>query len=206
MSNYGYPPPPYLPPTPPPKPSHRLRNAMIVVSAMIVTAGIAIAGVWVATRTGDGSRSEAASSPTTTDKSSTPDADLVEQKRRAADCRRDLGRWLRTLNDIDSRLSIGMSQSEYSAALGDVQIAYDRIDFDQIDVDCISEVGVPAENAFNQYVKANNRWDACIFDYDCDLDVDAMPKIQDRWARATLLLEKAGRNMETLGQTESSIS
>lgn len=208
--SYNYPPPaqPYPPPMPPPpKSSHRLRNTLLIVVSMLVVAGITAAGVLLATGDNNGDADAASPSPIDESLSVDAEAELLEQQRQlVADCRREVGAWLRTLHNVDSRLSIGMTQTEYSDALGEVQIAYDRLNLRRADVSCVSQVGIPAEKAFNQYVKANNRWSDCIVDLYCDLDADAMPAIQERWARATVLLDRADRNLRNLGQTGSSVS
>lgn len=169
---------------------------MIIVASTAAAVGIAIAGV-VANR--DDDTTSTSTAQTAASKETAADADFLEQQQKIAACRRDLGPLLRRLQNIDSRLAVGMNQDEYSNALGDVQVVYDRIDFDRTDIDCVTAVGVPAERAFNEYIRANTRWDNCIFDYSCDVETDVMSQIQEHWAKATQLLTRAERHLSNLG-------
>jgi hypothetical protein len=208
MSTSHYYPAPPPPPEPPKR--HGLRNALIVVAVLAVVGGIVVAAVLLGTRgsdvDGDASTAESTAASTSDDESAS--AELLEQQREEAiaACERHLGPLLQKLHNIDSRLTIGMTQSEYSTALGDAQIVYDRIRFAAMELDCVSAVGVPAENAFNLYIRANNTWSDCIADLYCDIDADAMPQIQERWTKATVLLAKADRGLRNLAAADESIS
>lgn len=136
---------------------------------------------------------------------STVDAEAVEAERAreaAAQCRRQLGGMMRELQEIDSRLNVGLSQAEFSTAVGDAQIAYDRIIWDHVNGACLTDVALPLEGAINRYLRANTQWDDCIWDYDCDLDsID--PKLQLKWLAASRQINRAEQGLRRIANSDS---
>ncbi len=101
----------------------------------------------------------------------------------AASCRQQVGGLVRTLRDTSSRLDVGMSFADYSDQVGEISIAYNRIPFGRMDIECTMGAGISAEKAFNSYNKAYNAWNDCISDLYCDMDsVD--PDLQKNWSKA----------------------
>lgn len=89
--------------------------------------------------------------------------------------------------ELDSRLHIGLSYDEYTDKVGDLKVAYDQVDFDSADadqLDCLTAVGLPAEQALNQYTRAASAWSKCFDDVDCSND-SVKPTWQRHWAQAT---------------------
>ena len=105
------------------------------------------------------------------------------------------------LRELDSRLGVGLSYARYGDELGDARVVYDRVDADEVDNlgDCLTDVGVPAEKAFNEYVKAANTWGKCFDDFDCSND-SIRPALQRRWSRASDKVDEAKRG---LGEMEA---
>lgn len=94
------------------------------------------------------------------------------------------------LSSLDSRLSVGMNFENYSQRVGDVRVAYDRIDFDSLDEACIGGPGVQLEKALNSYTRAYRVWNTCIEDVNCSTDsIDKL--LQQHWARATRQIKNA---------------
>jgi hypothetical protein len=94
------------------------------------------------------------------------------------------------LEDLHSRLGIGLSFQDYSDRVGDVKVAYDSVPFNQLSVACTSGVGVPAEAALNAYIRAYNTWNDCISDDYCSTDsIDS--QLQGPWSSATLKITRA---------------
>lgn len=119
-----------------------------------------------------------------TDSGSTTEFDV-------AACEEELGDLMDALGEINSRLDIGMALSEYGERVGDVIVAYDQVDVGDLEEGCRTEVAVPAEDALQEYIVAQQRWNRCIFDQaDCELS-DIEVKLQDRWTAAALQLEVA---------------
>lgn len=117
----------------------------------------------------------------------------------AAKCESQLADFLSALRELDSRLDVGLTYVEYSAQVGDVNVAYDQIPFDQLGTDCTIEAGVPSEDALNSYAKAVNIWDKCVSDFGCDTDtID--PELQAKWLDASTKLSEAERGLNALAQ------
>jgi hypothetical protein len=114
-------------------------------------------------------------------------------------CQRGLGTFLRQLHDLDSRLSVGLVERDYSNFVANIRVVYDRIKFDSLDSQCALRVGIPAEAALNRYLEALRIWDACIQDINCDTD-SITPKLQAKWSRATKSIRAADAGMRKLLQ------
>jgi hypothetical protein len=99
-------------------------------------------------------------------------------------------RFVDELQELDSRLDVGLTFAAYGEKVGDASVAYDRIPFKKLDFDCTLEVGVPAEKALNLYIEANNIWNDCVSDIYCSND-SITPKLQRKWAQATRKIRQA---------------
>jgi hypothetical protein len=126
------------------------------------------------------------------------EAAAAEAEAAADACRRQVGGLQRALEELDSRLTVGLAYDEYSTQVGDAQVAYDRIPIGKLEQDCLFDVGLHLENAMNAYVKADNTWNDCIIDFGCDVDsID--PELQERWAEATREIDKAKSGLVAIG-------
>jgi hypothetical protein len=105
------------------------------------------------------------------------------------DCRSVIGPFVDALFELDSRLNVGMSFSEYSDKVAAARVTYDRIHIDQLDAACLESVGAPAEAAFNNYIYAYRIWNACMDKLACTLG-SIRPKLQAYWAKATGQIDK----------------
>jgi hypothetical protein len=115
-------------------------------------------------------------------------------------CEDDAGKLVDALSELNSRLNIGLSYDEYGDKVADVRVAYDDVGFsdaDPEDLDCISEVGIPAEKALNTYASAYRTWNKCFESFSCDND-DITPVLQRRWSRATIQVDQAKSGMALL--------
>jgi len=114
-------------------------------------------------------------------------------------CRETLKPLQEALGELDSRLSIGLNYGDYGTRVADVQVVYDRLDWDALseDIDCVGDVGLPLERAFNQHIRAQNTWSECFDDWECDND-SISPKLQGHWAKASRGVEKSIRNLEKM--------
>jgi hypothetical protein len=112
----------------------------------------------------------------------------------SAECVEELQGLLDELTDLNSRLGVGLNFSAYSERVGDVRVEYDRVDFEDLDPLCITEIGVPLEDAMNAYVEAYTAWNDCIGDTDCEND-SVTPTLQKHWAEATEFLDAAERGL-----------
>ena len=191
-------PPP--PPSPPEPPARRRTPWWVFVVVALLATLVLLAGIIVVRSSDD----EAAqpiptvtsppSVPSPTDSPTTESAPDVEIDDAGTVCERHVGRFLRALEELDSRLSVGLTFEQYTQQVADVRVEYDRVPFKRIDVSCTLAVGVPAENALNLYVKANNTWNRCIGNFGCDIDgID--PTLQRDWRKASREIRKARRGL-----------
>jgi hypothetical protein len=107
-----------------------------------------------------------------------------------ADCADQLGDLVAALEELDGRLDVGLNFQAYSERAGDASVAYQRIDIEDLGPNCLERVGAPAEDALNSYISANNTWNDCIQDVDCDND-SITPDLQAEWANASESIEEA---------------
>jgi hypothetical protein len=101
----------------------------------------------------------------------------------ATGCQQDLGGMLRALRNTGSRLDVGLTFADYSTQVGQISVAYDRIPFKRMDIECIAPAGVKAEKAFGSYSDAYDKWNDCIGDLYCDMD-SIESDLQDKWSQA----------------------
>ena len=116
-----------------------------------------------------------------------------------AKCRQQTGGLMRSLQELDSRLSVGLVYQEYSTQVGDARVAYDRVSIGALDPECLTEVAIHLESAMNAYVKADNIWNNCITDLYCDND-SIKPDLQAKWSEATSLIGKAESGLSSLSK------
>ena len=89
-----------------------------------------------------------------------------------------------------------MNYDEYGQFLSDARVTYDRAFtqdvIDEMDPNCLAEVAVPLENAFQSYVNVHGIWGDCIKDYDCVFsEGQTNTKAQRGWVRAGTQTSKA---------------
>ncbi|HEX5621956.1 MAG TPA: hypothetical protein VFX51_26250 [Solirubrobacteraceae bacterium] len=129
---------------------------------------------------------------------------VADDAQAAADaCQGQMNRLLQRTRALDSRLDIGLTYDEYGDKVADLKVAYDNIDFDVSGDDgsftCLSSVGVPLENALNQYVSAYRTWNTCFDDLDCDTD-SISPDLQAKWSKATRNVSRASAGLKKLNR------
>lgn len=129
------------------------------------------------------------------------EAELAEAKSEMAKCTRQLGGLMEALQELDSRLAVGLNFENYGRQLGNARVAYDRVPFGGLSLDCLS-IGADLESALNRYAKAGGAWGDCIQDLGCDMDqVD--PELQAQWSSAGSKVENAEVGIRRLGRPAS---
>lgn len=114
------------------------------------------------------------------------------------ECQSDLGEFVGRLRDLDGHVAAGQSFSEYASELADARAAYERVPLRRIrDARCLAGVGIPAETAFNEHVRAANAWHRCLITLGCRV-ASIRPALQRRWAKASRLAAGARKNLELL--------
>jgi hypothetical protein len=170
------------------------RAALIIVPALAIAgAGVAIALV------ASPSSSQEHAAPTHT---ATVDTAALAAHEKYLKCKQEVAPLMNQLHEIDSRLDVGLNYDEYTNKVGDVRVAYDRVSGAIGGPECLAGVGIPAENALNQYVKASNIWGDCFDNVDCDTD-SIQPSLQAHWTQASLAIERADRGLKRIDSATS---
>jgi hypothetical protein len=104
------------------------------------------------------------------------------------------------LQQIDSRLNVGLSFAEYTDYVGDAQVEYDRTDWDDGELSCTLKVGIALEDALKQYFKAYSKWDQCMDDYACEVEGSVLAGIRKHWSEATERLQYADKKLDNARQ------
>ena len=126
----------------------------------------------------------------------------VKRKATAAytECQSDLGEFVGRLRDLDGHAAAGVSFSEYASELTDARAVYEHVPLRRIkDAQCLGGVGLPAENAFNEHVKAARVWHRCLVSPGCRV-ASIRPALRRRWAKASRLSAGAQKNLDLLRQ------
>ena len=102
-----------------------------------------------------------------------------------------------SLDNLNSRLDVGIKPDDYSSRLGDISVAYNKISWDETPNQyCLKSVGIPLESAYRDFAAAGNTWNDCITDYNCDVEKDKLPSMQKKWTHAGKLMEKSKTALE----------
>ena len=135
--------------------------------------------------------------------------DVAEHNYRAAhakaaaayvSCQTDLGSLVDRLSELTDRVRLGLNYAEYASKLEDVKVAYDEVPFKRLrSPRCVGQVGIPAETAFNEHIRASNLWGTCVRDIACST-ASIRARLRRRWARAATLTHRARTNLEAMRQ------
>jgi hypothetical protein len=162
----------------------RTRTAVVVAvtAAVVLAAGIGAAVVM----SGDDSTDSAA--PVTV-----PVRPFVLPTTTIPDCS-SVQRLVTVLQDVDSKLTVGITYDEYRVANQSVQVAYDAIDFKGLARGCL-DAGVAAEDALNLHRQALTSWKACLDDaLRCPINSSKAER-QRLWSEAGDKLDDAKREL-----------
>jgi len=116
-------------------------------------------------------------------------------------CVAQLQPFIDALNQVNSRLEVGLNYSDYGDRLGDAQVAYDKIQVDglaDISPKCL-DAAAKLEHSYNEFLKVKNVWSACIDDYACDFSKGtANDQAQQGWQKAGQALKNGTSEVEGL--------
>jgi hypothetical protein len=99
-------------------------------------------------------------------------------------CSSQIGHFVSALDDLNSRLDVGLTFSDYSTHVGNVRVAYDNVTWSAVPRGGCLSAGVNGENALNDYAASYNTWNNCISDINCSTDT-VKPQLQAKWALAS---------------------
>jgi hypothetical protein len=125
-------------------------------------------------------------------------AELAAARATYKTCSDQLNPLVTALSNIDARLDVGLSQGELSNMLGRASIAYNRIDIESLGQGNCLTAGARLETAFNRYNSTVSTWEDCIYDYSCDVDRDILPGMQQKWSKASGLIDQSETLLATL--------
>ena len=80
----------------------------------------------------------------------------------AQTCDTQMSPLLKTLSDLDARLGVGLTESDYGDEVGKVAVDYEGINIDAIQGVCLFSVGVVAEKAVNLHYNTYDLWNGCM--------------------------------------------
>ena len=91
--------------------------------------------------------------------------------------------------DLDSRLNVGLVETDYSTRVGDVRVAYDAAGrAGPFEAGACFEAAEKLQSVLNEYTAALSIWTACIGNVGCTLD-SIKAQLQTHWAQASSLLD-----------------
>ena len=143
----------------------------------------------------EASKSAEAEAELEAEKEAEKDAEKEAAQDALDECEGQMGGLLEALKQIDGRLDVGLTNADLTSRLGDVAVTYNDIPFKKLSVECIQKVGVPLENAYNEYSKSVTKWDACIDDYSCSVEGAKLAELQGHWSKASKQVDQAKRGL-----------
>jgi hypothetical protein len=157
-------------------------------------AGCAFVAVLLLGGCGGGVSSTSAKTGTTVTSraiTTTPQKPVPKQGKPAAGpCQIQAGSFVASMDSLRRRLAAGLTYDQYVAEVQGIRSTYKKIPIDQVEIDCLSAVGTPAEKAFNRYIEAANDWGECVSEAGCS-SATVEPVLQRRWRIASHFLSEA---------------
>ena len=68
---------------------------------------------------------------------------------------------VRALTAMEAEVQTGVSYGQYENLLVKVRTAYNRLPTNSVSIACLNAVGIPAEQAMNNFIRASNSWAGC---------------------------------------------
>lgn len=109
-------------------------------------------------------------------------------------CQTQLGSFVASMDSLRRRLAVGVTFDQYLAEVRGIRSTYEKIPIDQVEIDCLSAVGTPSEQAFNRYIEAADDWGECVSEAGCS-SATVEPVLQRRWRIASHFLSEADEGL-----------
>jgi hypothetical protein len=113
-----------------------------------------------------------------------------------ADCLTMIGPFADAMQEIDSRLDVGLSEQDFVQKVGTAKVRHDRIDAKALSGACL-DAGVSYETALNHYIEAASKWSNCVSSYSCTFK-KINGYMQSQWLAASSKIEKAKAAVDKL--------
>ena len=105
-------------------------------------------------------------------------------------CQAQVGSFVGSMDGLRRRLAVGVTYDQYVAEVRGIRSTYGKIPIRRLQVDCLSLVATPAEQAFNRYIEGANDWGECVSELGCGTG-EIEPVLQRRWRIASHFLAEA---------------
>lgn len=185
-------------------PSRPARRAATLIGATLVATTLALSGCGSPSPE-EQARAKAAAEAARERKEAEIERLAKEAARTREDaCRSGLGKLLTSASELNSRLKVGLNYSEYFDQVADLRVAYDSSNFDDLELPCMTGVGVRLERALNEFAGAARSWQRCMDDYGCDNDANTS-RLQTRWRTADQQIEAAKDALDKLGEPDDEL-
>jgi hypothetical protein len=112
----------------------------------------------------------------------------------AGPCQTQLGSFVASMDSLRRRLAVGVTYDQYVAEVRGIRATYRKIPSDQVEIDCLTGVGTPAEKAVNRYIEAADDWGECVAEAGCS-SATVEPVLQRRWRLASHFLSEADKGL-----------
>jgi hypothetical protein len=113
-------------------------------------------------------------------------------------CQGQVGGFVASMDALRRRLAVGLAYEQYVDEVEGIRAAYRRIPTDELQIECLTEVGTPSEAGFNKYIDAGNAWGECVGEPGCG-SATVEPVLQRKWRGASRFLSEAHRGLRGLG-------
>lgn len=169
----------------------RFRLAGCALLAALLVAGCGGGGP---DSTGSGSATFTSGTTTAPSKPDAPPR-KKQAKSPAGPCQTQLGSFVASMDSLRRRLAVGVTYDQYVAEVRGIHSTYKKIPIGQVEIDCLTAVGTPGEQAFNRYIEAANDWGECVSEAGCS-SATVEPVLQRRWRIASHFLSEADEGLE----------
>jgi hypothetical protein len=150
-----------------------------------------------------GGDSTTAGSATIASGASTPPATNPAKKSRpkqrrpraGSPCQSQLGSFVGSMDGLRRRLAVGVTYDQYVDEVHAIGSTYRDVPVGEVEIDCLTAVGAPAEKAFNRYIEAANDWGGCVSEAGCE-SATIEPVLQRRWRIASHFLSEAQQGLQ----------
>jgi hypothetical protein len=115
--------------------------------------------------------------------------------RAGSPCQSQLGSFVGSMDGLRRRLAVGVTYDQYVNEVHAIGSTYRKVPVDEVEVDCLTAVGTPAEKAYNRYIEAANDWGGCVSEAGCE-SATIEPLLQRRWRTASHLLSEAEQGLQ----------
>ncbi|MGN6256058.1 MAG: hypothetical protein ACTHO8_13910 [Solirubrobacterales bacterium] len=175
-------------------------------AARLQLAGFASVAALLLFGCGGGDSTTEGSAPVTS-QASTPPATTTSAKkvpeqqhhpRAGSLCQSQLGSFVGSMDGLRRRLAVGVTYDQYVNEVHAIGSTYRDVPVDEVEIDCLTAVGAPAEKAFNRYIEAADDWGECVSEPGC-VSATVEPALQRRWRIASHLLSEAEDGLRATG-------